>query len=247
MPDATTISHASLIEAWRAAAKVVGGADGAPYVTVVSAGTAWAGTAIEVRQLDIVAQALGLERPSSVAEMLLPSVVHLSTENAPAALNRGLKLLGRGRRSGRRFSQWIHTYFERMVGVWQDRHGVQKEIKPNRLLGVIEKLNAWDKNAEAAFYIHTDLVTDNFRKMGSPCLQYVQFRAHGDKKLSVVALYRAHDYANKALGNLIGLQRLGEFVAKHTARTYDGLSVVSLNPFSNSGKGALIKFSQDAV
>ena len=166
--------------------------------------------------------------------MLLPKVAHLSTENPGEAIEAGLKLLGRGRKRGLRFSTWSHTYFERMVGSWYDRFGARKEIKANRLLSAIRKMNEWDKNAEAAFYIHTDISSDNFRPRGSPCLQYIQFRAHGDHKLSVVGLYRAHDYTNKFLGNAIGLQRLGQFVAQHTGRQYDGLAIISLNPFCDN-------------
>lgn len=228
---ANTFNAPSIIDAWRKAAVCISSPGETPYVVVVTAGSAWVGTVAEQRGLDEAANASGAERPTAVAEMLLPRVVHLSTENPDAAIEAGLKLLGRGRKQGLRYSTWTHTYFERMVGLWEDRFGVRKEIKINRLLGTIRKINEWDKNAEAAFYIHTDLSTDNFRPRGSPCLQYVQFRVYGDYKLSIIGLYRSHDYTNKFLGNAVGLQRLGQFVAQHTGRQYEGLAIISLNPF----------------
>lgn len=226
------VYHApSIIDAWKQAAATVASPGGAKYVTIVGCGNAWQGDAVQCRALDQAAQQIGAERPTAVAGMLVPGHVKISTENPAHAIESGLRMLGRGRRRGLRFSTWTHTYFERLVGVWYDRFGGRSVIKPNRLLAVISKLNEWDKNAEAVFYVHTDITSDNYRPRGSPCLQYVQFRAHGDKMLSIIALYRAHDYTNKFLGNALGLKRLGEFVARHTNRTLDGMTIVSLHPF----------------
>jgi hypothetical protein len=230
MQRAETFDAPSILEAWRQAAARLSDSN-PPYVIVVTAGVGWGASPQQLHALDSAAMKAGAERPTAVAEMLLPKVVHLSTENPDGALEGGLKLLGRGRKRGLRFSTWTHTYFERIVGSWYDRFGSRKVIKSNRLLTAIEKMQEWDKNAEAVFYIHTDLSSDSYRPRGSPCLQYIQFRAYGDLKLSVVGLYRAHDYTNKFLGNAVGLQRLGEFVARHTRREFEGLTIVSLHPF----------------
>lgn len=231
MEPAKTFHGNSIPAAWRLAAAAVASPAGASYVTLLTCGTEWESSVPNLRALDTAAESVNAERPSAVANMLLPRVVQLSTENAPDAIETGLKTLGRARRTGLRFSTWNHTYFERLVGAWYDRFGQRSDIKNNRLLGTIEKLNQWGQNAEAAFYIHTDLHSDPFKPLGSPCLQYVQFRAHAAQRLSVVGVYRAHDYTNKFLGNAVGLQILGEFVAKHTGRTFDGLGIISLNPF----------------
>ena len=231
MEEAKSYHADSIIEAWRQTATAIASSTGTSYITVVTSGTGWKSSPANIRALDDAAEAVGAERPSAVANMLLPRIVQLSTENASEAIETGLKTLGRARKKGLRFSTWTHTYFERLVGAWYDRLGQRSQIKNNRLLGTIEKLNQWGQNAEAAFYIHTDLGSDPFRPLGSPCLQYVQFRAHPGQRLSIVGLYRAHDYTNKFLGNVVGLQILGEFVAKHTGRTFDGLGVISLHPF----------------
>lgn len=231
MRPADTHDAPSIIEGWRAAAAAVASPNGASYITVVTCGPDWISSAANIRVLDQAARSVGAEEPSGVASMLLPKVVRLSTENPSNAIEQGLKALGRARRGGLRFSTWTHTYFERMVGAWYDRFGARSVIKNNRLLGTIQKLNAWGNNAEAVFYVHTDLSSDPFKPLGSPCLQYVQFRAHAGQRLSVVGLYRAHDYTNKFLGNAMGLQMLGEFVARHTNRTFAGVGIISLNPF----------------
>jgi hypothetical protein len=231
MEQAKSFHANSIVEGWRLAAAAVASPTGSSYITVVTCGTAWNSSIANIKALDAAAKSVNAEEPSGVANMLLPRIVQLSTENPTDAIELGLKTLGRARRGGLRFSTWTHTYFERIVGAWYDRFGARAVIKNNRLLGTIQKLNEWGKNAEAVFYIHTDLSSDPFKPLGSPCLQYVQFRAHAEKRLSIVGLYRAHDYTNKFLGNAIGLQILGEFVAGHTGRTFDGVGIVSLNPF----------------
>jgi thymidylate synthase len=104
---------------------------------------------------------------------------------------------------------------------------------------MIESMNAWHGDFKSAFYLHTALDKDNLRKMGSPCLQYVQFCLEENNGLEIVALYRAHDYFHKFLGNAIGLQRLGEFVAARTGRALRGVSIISLHPFTQSMKTKL--------
>jgi hypothetical protein len=238
--------EASLVDAWARGARHVASVGGPPFIMTLSSGIAWMPSAVRLRQLDAIARKWRWERPSSVSEMILPAVCDGPNILTKDAIDRGIEMLGRARQRGLRFSGWQHTYFERMVGKWRDRDGQLHSIRENKLLGVIDKLTLWDRNAEAACYIHTSIETDGFRTRGGPCLQYVQFRAYGDHLMDVIGLYRAHDYGNKALGNLIGLNRLGSFVARHTKRRLNGVSVVSLHPFA-SHKGRLADFAADVV
>lgn len=230
MQAAETYTDPSILGAWIRAASAVAANGSPPYVITVTSGTAWQPTPEDLHALDRSAVDAGAERPSTVAQMLMPAAAILSTGNAAAAIESGLRMLGRGRRKGLRYSTWSHTYFERIAGGFDDRQGNRVVLAKNRLLAVIDKLNEWGGNREAVFYIHTNQESDNFRSRGSPCLQYIQFRAHAGN-IAIVGLYRAHDYTNKFLGNAIGLQSLGQFVARHTNRQYEGQTVISLNPF----------------
>lgn len=50
--------------------------------------------------------------------------------------------------------------------------------------------------------------------MGFPCLSHLSFKLdHDREKLYLTAIYRSHDYIQKALGNMLGLVRLQSFVA----------------------------------
>jgi hypothetical protein len=168
--------------------------------------------------------------------VLFPRVVSDAPGPVADKLAAGLALFGRGRSRGLRFSGWRNTYFERLVGQWRDRQLVAHTFKENRLASIIEKIGSWGKDVEAALYIHTDAPEDRLRIRGAPCLQYVQVRLYKPNLLEIYAVYRAHDYFNKALGNMIGLQRLGMFIASESGREYTGQTVFSLHPFVPDGQ-----------
>jgi thymidylate synthase len=115
-------------------------------------------------------------------------------------------------------------------------------FKENRLLNIIEKINLWDHNIASSLYAHTDIPADSLRTRGSPCLQYVQFRVFDGDRVGVTGLYRSHDYLSKALGNMVGLQRLARFVAQQTGRKFGQVTVISLAPIAEGGKGKLRQY-----
>lgn len=221
----------SLIDAWKQACRQILTQNAVDYVLATSFGPAWTGSEAERKALDRAAKQVGAEGPSTVASMLVPRGVRRSSGTAEEAIEAGLQALGRGRRRGLVFSGWRHTYFERIVGEWEDKAGSRHRIAKNRLLDAIKKSVLWNQNFEAALYLHTNLEDDSFRTRGSPCLQYVQIRLGANNTVSLAALYRSHDFVNKALGNFIGLSDLGQFFASRTGRSFAGVDVISLNPF----------------
>jgi hypothetical protein len=232
----TLIEEPSVVRAWASAAMRICAVGEPPTFMAVSAGAEFVGLPNQLRELDDCADALNAERPSTVAEVLVPSRVLATPGNTAARFMAGWCLLGRARRRGLKFSGWSDTYFERLTGNRMGPDLVLRKIKENRLRSVIEKINLWGRDIEAALYAHTDLPTDTPRTRGGPCLQYVQFRPFNGSRLELFALYRAHDYFNKALGNMIGLQRLGAFVAGETGRVFVGQTVFSLHPIVGSSK-----------
>lgn len=239
MTVGSLIEKNTVIEAWIAGATMLLSPDDAPNYMSVTAGTQAEFTRERTRHLNEIADLVGAERPGGVSEVLFPACVHESNSSLGARLEAGWKYFGRGRRRGIKFSGWKHTYFERLTGHWMERDMVLHQIKEDRIRSIIQKANSWDKNVEAALYAHTDVSTDTLRPRGSPCLQYVQFRLFEENNIELFALYRAHDYFDKALGNMIGLQRLGEFVASETGRNLLRLTVFSLHPHMGGSKAAL--------
>lgn len=126
-------------------------------------------------------------------------------------------------RKGR--SSW-GCYFLRMIAFGHERI--------DQLECVVRGLGTWGHNHKAAFTIHlSSAETELPKHMGAPCLQYIQFTVNSDKQLCLTAVYRAHDYFGKALGNLLGLARLLEFVAMRTNHTVGTLTCLSTYAFVN--------------
>ncbi len=55
--------------------------------------------------------------------------------------------------------------------------------------------------------------SDRNRPLGGPCLSHLSFKITDGTRLDLTAVYRSHYYCARALGNLIGLGRLQNFVA----------------------------------
>jgi len=237
-----TISAANVIDGWiKAAGAVAAPGFNADHITI-TADAQWQETSAALRELDRIALEIGTERPSGVANMLCPRVVMRPMGTTSEKISRGWEYLARGRRNGLSYSGWRDTYFERLTGHHASKVGNPVPIKENRLLGIIQKINNWNHAIASSLYAHTDLPSDTLRPRGAPCLQYVQFRVFDDGTVGVTGLYRAHDYLSKALGNLIGLQRLAGFVGNETAREVSRIAVVSLVPIAQGGKGRLGRF-----
>lgn len=234
---------ADIIEGWVRAAQAVSARGFAnDHVTIVASGE-WQETQSGLRSLDDQAKFNGTERPGSVANVLCPAPILSAVGNTQAKIERGWELLGRGRQRGIKYSGWRDTYFERLTGHRARKSGEYEAFGENRLLNIINKVIAWDHNVASSLYAHTDISSDTLRTRGSPCLQYVQFRVFDGDKIGVTGLYRSHDYLSKALGNMVGLQRLARFVAHETGRKFGRVTVISLAPISEGGKGALRKYA----
>lgn len=240
------VDEPNVLLAWQAASRLVTDGPGS-YVLTLSAGPDFEFTTSALHALDRKARAVGTESPSAVANMLCPRVVAEHQGTVAEAKMAGLRLLGRGRRRGQRYSQWRHTYFERLMGAFMSSDGQQTALGDDKLSTLIAKLNSWPVDVQAALYIHNSMPTDTFRTRGSPCLQYIQFRPHSGDRLDLVALYRSHDYSAKVLGNIIGLQRLGQFVARHSGRHYGKTQVISLNPHFSLTKGAQQRYADGII
>jgi hypothetical protein len=72
-----------------------------------------------------------------------------------------------------------------------------------------------------------DPATDRGRPTNNPCLSHLSFKLNDNDTLDLTAIYRSHHYAQRALGNLIGLSQLLAFVAKESKLTIGVLTCIS--------------------
>lgn len=79
---------------------------------------------------------------------------------------------------------------------------------------------------------------DRHMYMGSPCLSHVTFKLM-DGKLDLTAIYRSHYYAERALGNLIGLAQLQRYVAKESGFETGVMTCISTYAKLDEGLGGV--------
>lgn len=74
--------------------------------------------------------------------------------------------------------------------------------------------------------------------LGTPCLSHVTFKLMGGK-LEMTAIYRSHYYAERALGNLIGLAQLQRYVAEESGFESGTLTCISTYAKLDVGLGGI--------
>lgn len=185
-----------------------------------------ADSADEAHMLDFDPRSLGnaYDRIRDVANTIFPARTRLNSKDRAAFYQRYHRAHERGKTKA-----W-GTYFGRFI-----KFGA-KEI--NQLEDVIHALNTWKLSYRAALIMHASSAeTDPLKVLGSPCLQYVQFNCPDSSRVNLLAVYRNHDYCNKALGNFFGLSRLLKFVCDETKREAGTVTCLSIHAYyENSTK-----------
>jgi len=167
----------------------------------------------------------GADRLSVVASVLFPSRSKLRGESRKSYYARHSRILERARKSRRVRSAWGSTYFERLVSF---------EGTTNQIERAVAALSSWPKRSSAAIVMHTSAPhMDGLRTRGSPCLQYLEVLWNPDDSLDLVAVYRNHDFVNKALGNFLGLARLLQSLADESGKPIGKLVCHSVHAYAD--------------
>jgi len=72
-----------------------------------------------------------------------------------------------------------------------------------------------------------DVARDGSRVANLPCLSHLSFKMTNKDQVDLTAIYRSHYYCERALGNLIGLSQLLQFVATESKLKVGTLSCLS--------------------
>jgi thymidylate synthase len=133
------------------------------------------------------------------------------------------RILPRVRKKGER---WSGYYFERLIN-YPARNG-----EPiNQLWNVVERIRSNNPANNKYEVVVFDPERDTDKSpYGGQCLSFMSFKlitGGPEKRLALTAMYRNHYYIEKLLGNLIGLGRLMEFVAKEAGVGLGPLTVHS--------------------
>lgn len=140
-------------------------------------------------------------------------------------------------RARRRKRRW-GTYFERMI-----RFG---DGNKNQLEEIIQGVNSWSNNYKAALVMHTSSAdTDSLRKtIGNPCLQFIEILCPDSDTISLLAVYRNHDFNRKALGNFIALGQLLKFICDETGRNAGTLTCHSAHAYYDISKANIFELAK---
>ncbi len=79
---------------------------------------------------------------------------------------------------------------------------------------------------------------DRHMYLGSPCLSHLTFKLINER-LDMTAIYRSHYYAERALGNLIGLAQLQRYVAEESGFDLGSLTCISSYAKLDEGLGGI--------
>jgi thymidylate synthase len=109
----------------------------------------------------------------------------------------------------------------------------------NQLETAIEKMNRWPRSSRTGLVFHLSAPTlDAPRTRGGPCLQFIELLWHGNGTVDLAAVYRNHDFIDKALGNFVGLADLQQFICGETGKTPGNLVCHSMHAFVSNQRDA---------
>lgn len=211
--------------AWREAVRAVDAQLGhAAYNVIIDVADPIANATLQDTRIAVVDKFLSAcdKSVETVANTIFPAGLY-HRYGAPAFFEVFLdKVLKKVRRAER----WSGYYFERMI-----QYPVPTGEPPNQLWDIVERLRNEHVRALNKFELSLfDPVRDvDNSPYGGQCLSFMSFKiAPGaEKTLTLTAMYRNHFYIEKLLGNLIGLGRLMDFVARETGLKVGALTVIS--------------------
>lgn len=141
------------------------------------------------------------------------------------------------------------TYFERMI-----KYPCPTGTGSIDQLGnIIDNINNRTTNYGAAHVIiipqpHRDIN----KKMGAPCLNYLTVQVEkpdrADRKtISLLAVYRNHDFRGRAYGNYLGLCRLLQYIAAETNSNVGKITCISSRGNVPNDKRCLLELANSFV
>lgn len=136
------------------------------------------------------------------------------------------------------------TYFKRMIS-----YNTKDGREYDQLDSIIKHINSRQKNYKAAhFMIIPQVGKESNRLMGAPCLNYVAVQVDGDvncRNISLLAVYRNHDYRERTYGNYLGLCELLKYICQETGSSVGQVTCVSSHAYVTNNKGELYTIAKD--
>lgn len=137
------------------------------------------------------------------------------------------------------------TYFERLINFRSKEERNNEREGTNQLEHIINTVNTANNHRHSALIaaiFNPDCDHNDARRHIFPCMHEVTFELLEDKGLGITGIYATQYYFSKAYGNLLGLYRLGRFMAhaldRRLLRVTCMTSLAKLDPFCIKDRAA---------
>lgn len=135
----------------------------------------------------------------------------------------------------RRGPQGIFNPLEDVINKISDMKKRDKMWQSVLELGVHDPAIDLEGGCELPIY---DPSVDRKKFRNMQCLSHLSLKISDRERLDLVAMYRHHYYAHRALGNLVGLAQLLHFISKETGMQVGSLTCLSTHAELDGGLGS---------
>jgi thymidylate synthase len=189
-------------------------------------------------RIDEFARTSGLLAPRHVAYTIFPEGLYRDGADAAQVFTSYNRANGLYDRLHKRKKDW-GTYFRRMT-----HYEGKKGTAVNQLENIINAFRDRKNISKAAYTLVIQYPGgETVRPLGGPCLNYLAVQAEPDPfSVGLMAVYRNHDFLERAYGNYWGLCNLVSFIAKEVGATPGPLTCVSSHAYVDGNKTALRTF-----
>lgn len=135
------------------------------------------------------------------------------------------------------------TYFKRMIS-----YETIKGKEYDQLGNIIDHINnrKCTYGSSNIMFI-PQIESESNKTMGAPCLNYITVQVENDKgkrTISLLAVYRNHDFRERTFGNYWGLCSLLKYICTETNSSVGSLTCISSHAFINNNKTQLYEISK---
>lgn len=138
------------------------------------------------------------------------------------------------------------TYFKRMI----DYETADGHV--DQLGRIIDHINTWPRNHQAAhFMLIPQPYKEGNRHTGTPCLNYIAIQVekgiNDQRIISLLGVYRNHDFLHRAFGNYLGLCDLLSYICCETNSSVGYLTCVSSHAYVDNNHTSLVNMAEQML
>lgn len=119
---------------------------------------------------------------------------------------------------------------------------------------IIDNINSRSTNYGASYVITIPYPHRDINKLrGAPCLNYITVQVEyaddscTQKQINLLAVYRSHDFLQRAYGNYLGLRNLLKYIAVETSSQVGVLTCVSSRADVSNQKIELLNIAKSIL